>query len=254
MSNQQQITLAMHFGLQLQASYNMRTDAEAIFGENLELANSLLIDDVIIASKNLTFENHFRHMARQHQRLLRAELIGRMQGLVHDGIDLERYREGDVLETVDDNGNPIRLEWKPDRHLRSICPGYALSIGRLLVILVPLIVLALLTTLTNNIPATWLAVILRKRPHTWLARIAQRNVNASSLQTEALIDRLEELLGGREGDPYQGVVIPEKKHARLARVMRVEMVEDLPVGGRYVPNQSLEVYHVPSQYDGAKIV
>ncbi|KAJ3037338.1 hypothetical protein HDV00_001763 [Rhizophlyctis rosea] len=142
MSSVQSDALANHYLLQLYATVTLRDNAEVIFGDLIELANSRLIDGNTVVSPDLTLENHFRYMARQHQRLLRAQVIGHVQGSAYEGVILT------PIQSIHDAG------MTDDGYLRVVCPGFALSIFRLLIILLPLLLTTLVCTIASPYPSS----------------------------------------------------------------------------------------------------
>ncbi|KAJ3031487.1 hypothetical protein HDV00_008273, partial [Rhizophlyctis rosea] len=175
-------SLFNHYIQQFRASLNMRDMATAIFGDDLELANARLVDDIVVITPDLTLENHFRHMARRQQSVLRGQLVGVLLGKVYEDVDLE---------------NATLARFRDDGLLRVMCPGNALSVIRVLVILIPLLALAAIVTLLDNIPLSVLSNILRNRPGTVISRIAQRGLNIASVTFDAAFLRLGETVGGR---------------------------------------------------------
>lgn len=215
------------------AATGMLFTASSLFGNDLEILNfKRLVDGNVIPTRDLSVAGHFRFMAQQHQRATRAQLLGDFLGKLYSD-DVERTQL------------PGSDAWVPNlvANTHVVCPGYTISIIRILIIFAPIVGLTLIVLVFKSIPISIFEILARKYPRTqW---ILQRRLSRDAVLVQGLAGLVGHLLQGSEG--------PEKRLVRgglVEKKARVQPVVTQPaVGG-----EILHVEYAVESKDGQAIV
>lgn len=217
MSQEQFRTLLDFFLPQFLAASTMRNNAQLIFGNDIELGNSRLIGDYIVMSDDLTMKEHFRFMAKQQQRVVRAEIMGHLLGKLYDDVTVVKRD---------------RTMGKLTNSARVMCPGYTVSILRIMVVFAPMLVFTLMIVLIEHIPLSVYARIRRKKDSPYLRWLIQRRSNMEAVKMEQLAEHVKDVVGYR-AEKFAG----RERHDKI----RLEPVVDENVHEMVMPSAEMRV-------------
>lgn len=198
---------------------HMRNTASAVLGNALERANQNVINVHIVPSSDMALADHFKFMAAQHQRVVRAQLMGDLYGTINDGVLMESKVDSLVERGIDRETALKSLE--SSLQGRVICAGSTLSVIRILVIYCPVLLLTLIFLAYESLlPVSLLYRFRDKKIVGWILR---RRANQEAVKIEDITKFAEESVGGSSSSPLVGRIYEERtKNALRVRLERFD--------------------------------